>query len=232
MAEQTRQPPKVWPAGSAQVASRWRAEPDCGKILRDARGRASQRKVRLLACACCRQAGRAARGWPGWALLETVERFADGEVSEAELRATRERAALPHSSAAGAWLAEAVVLAASPPWGGPETALEYAARAARDAAGERDWAAARKAQVRLACDLLGHLLRQVAVSPAWLEANGGAVLQLARAIYQDHSFADLPVLADALEEAGCQDPDILDHCRSGLEHARGCWVVDALLGKE
>jgi len=50
-----------------------------------------------------------------------------------------------------------------------------------------------------------------------------------KAIYDDRAFDRLPILADALEEAGCEDQDILGHCRSGGEHVRGCWVVDGLL---
>ena len=42
----------------------------------------------------------------------------------------------------------------------------------------------------------------------------------------------MPILADALEDAGCTNQDILNHCRGGGEHVRGCWVVDLLLGKE
>ncbi len=59
-----------------------------------------------------------------------------------------------------------------------------------------------------------------------------AVRQLAQAIYADRAFADLPVLADALEEAGCADDVILAHCRGPGPHARGCWVVDLVLGKD
>jgi hypothetical protein len=54
---------------------------------------------------------------------------------------------------------------------------------------------------------------------------------LAQAIYNDHRFGDLPILADALEEAGCSATDILDHLRGPGPHVRGCWVVDLLLGK-
>ena len=54
--------------------------------------------------------------------------------------------------------------------------------------------------------------------------------RLAESIYEERTFDDLPILGDALEEAGCTDPTILDHCRSG-EHVRGCWVVDLVLGK-
>ncbi|HEY7425078.1 MAG TPA: hypothetical protein VH682_12680 [Gemmataceae bacterium] len=54
---------------------------------------------------------------------------------------------------------------------------------------------------------------------------------MSRLMYDSRDFTGLPILADALEEAGCTNQDILDHCRSGGEHVRGCWVVDALLGK-
>jgi hypothetical protein len=54
---------------------------------------------------------------------------------------------------------------------------------------------------------------------------------MASRMYESRDFADMPVLADGLEESGCTDPDILGHCRSGGEHVRGCWVVDLVLGK-
>jgi hypothetical protein len=69
----------------------------------------------------------------------------------------------------------------------------------------------------------------VVLDPAWRTA---AVRQLAQAIQQDGAFDRLPILADALEEAGCDHADILNHCRSGGEHVRGCWVVDLLLARE
>jgi hypothetical protein len=53
-------------------------------------------------------------------------------------------------------------------------------------------------------------------------------VKIAQAIYQERRFQDLPILADSLDEAGCADVDILDHCRSEGEHVRGCWVVDLL----
>jgi hypothetical protein len=58
------------------------------------------------------------------------------------------------------------------------------------------------------------------------------VVTLAKSIYEDRAFDRLPILADALEESGCHDPDILAHCRQPGEHVRGCWVVDLLLGRE
>jgi hypothetical protein len=55
---------------------------------------------------------------------------------------------------------------------------------------------------------------------------------MARTIYEDRRFEFLPFLADALEEAGCTDASILNHCREPGEHVRGCWLLDLILGKE
>jgi hypothetical protein len=68
--------------------------------------------------------------------------------------------------------------------------------------------------------------------PSWLAWNDGAVGKMAAAIYDSRRFADLPLLCDALEESGCCDAEILAHGRGPGPHARGCWVVDLLLGKE
>jgi hypothetical protein len=87
-------------------------------------------------------------------------------------------------------------------------------------------------QADLLRDLLGNPFRPVSADPAWLTWNGGTVRQLAEVIYEERRFVDLPILADALEEAGCTDEDILSHCRGPGEHVRGCWVLDLLLGKE
>ncbi|MFO0797467.1 MAG: hypothetical protein U0804_08310 [Gemmataceae bacterium] len=77
-------------------------------------------------------------------------------------------------------------------------------------------------------DILGNPFRPVALDPAW---RTEAVVGLATGIYADRAFDRLPVLADALEDAGCADADVLGHCRGPGPHARGCWVVDLLLGK-
>src|SRR5260370_923062 len=66
-------------------------------------------------------------------------------------------------------------------------------------------------------------------APAVPAYNGGRVPRLAAAIYEERAFDRLPVLADALEDAGCADADILGHCRGGGEHVRGCWAVDSVL---
>ena len=72
----------------------------------------------------------------------------------------------------------------------------------------------------------------IAVEPPWLAWNDSTVYKIAQAIDADAAFDRVPILADALEDAGCDNADILNHCREPSEHVRGCWVVDLLLGKE
>jgi hypothetical protein len=76
--------------------------------------------------------------------------------------------------------------------------------------------------------IIGNPFRPVACDPSWRTPTAAA---LADAIYTDQAFDRLPILADALEEAGCDHPDVLAHCRGPGPHARGCWVVDMILGK-
>lgn len=91
-------------------------------------------------------------------------------------------------------------------------------------------------ETRLQCDLLRDIFdnpfRPVTINPAWLTWNDGTVQKVAQAIYDERAFDRMPILADALEEAGCENAAILTHCRQQGEHVRGCWVVDLLLGKE
>lgn len=83
-------------------------------------------------------------------------------------------------------------------------------------------------QAELLRDLFGNPFRSVGLEPEWLT---GTVLALARGIYAEPAFDRLPILADALQDAGCDEEELLAHCREPREHARGCWVVDMLLGK-
>lgn len=78
-------------------------------------------------------------------------------------------------------------------------------------------------------DVMGNPFRPVTAEPTWLTPT---VVALAEGIYEDRAFDRLPVLADALEDAGCHDADILAHCRQrGAVHVRGCWVIDLLTGR-
>ena len=69
------------------------------------------------------------------------------------------------------------------------------------------------------------------IAPAVLAWNGGTVRRLAQAIYDERRRDDMPLLADALLDAGCMEEKLIAHCRSEGPHVRGCWVVDLLLGK-
>lgn len=84
--------------------------------------------------------------------------------------------------------------------------------------------------VELVREIFGNPFRPVTLDPAWLQWRNGLIPRTARLIYGKRCFRNLPILADALEEAGCQDAEILNHCRAPVEHVRGCWVVDFLLG--
>jgi hypothetical protein len=85
-------------------------------------------------------------------------------------------------------------------------------------------------QVHLLHDIFGPLpFRDIAADPSWLTSD---VLLLARGIYEEKAFDRMPILADALQDAGCNNDDILNHCRAeNWEHVRGCWVIDLLLGR-
>jgi hypothetical protein len=82
-------------------------------------------------------------------------------------------------------------------------------------------------------DIFGHPFRPPPqIDPARLSWNGGTVPELARTIVEQSDYGLMPILADALEEAGVTDEEILQHCRQAGDHVRGCWVVDLILGKE
>jgi hypothetical protein len=111
----------------------------------------------------------------------------------------------------------------------PFEAARHAARAlAKEASRREVFAAARARQAALLLDLVAPPGQGGAFAPAW---HTEAVVALARGVYESRDFAALPVLADALEDAGCADAHILEHCRVAGSHVRGCWVVDLVLGK-
>jgi len=136
---------------------------------------------------------------------------------------------------AAAWLAWRLV-------GGrwvPEEAALQAAEFAAEIAGRRgEEPAERAAQCDLLRDLFGNPFRPATLNPTVLAWNDAIVVRLARAAYDERHLPAgtlddglLAVLADALEEAGCNDADILGHLRGTSEHVPGCWAVDLILGK-
>src|SRR5262249_34610383 len=99
---------------------------------------------------------------------------------------------------------------------------DYAADLARES----------RRQVSLVHEVFGNPFRLPRVDPYPLAWDGGLVRQLAEGIYEDRAFDRMPVLGDALEDAGCTSDSILSHCRNHAEHVRGCWVLDLILGLE
>jgi hypothetical protein len=87
-------------------------------------------------------------------------------------------------------------------------------------------------QADLLRDLFGSPFHQPKLNSDWLTWNNSTVLSVAEKIYSERAFDLMPILADALQEAGCDDQRILSHCREEKVHAKGCWVVDLLLQKE
>jgi hypothetical protein len=81
----------------------------------------------------------------------------------------------------------------------------------------------------LLLDVFGDTFQPVAFSSEW---RTDTALTLARQIYDSRDFGAMPILADALQDAGCDSADVLDHCRGPGPHVRGCWVLDLVLGKE
>jgi hypothetical protein len=215
-------------------------------------GRASQRKLRLFMAACCRRVvhtftqeediGREDA-------IEVAERYADGLADEDEREATF--ADLTDGGPHRLWDECTNLLLADFTQESPndadavECAIGAAAEARLDAVEERydeseeiEQAEA-AAQAALLREVFGNPFRPVAADPFWLAWNGGAVVRLTWAVYDERELpsgrldADrLAVLADKLEEAGCADPQLLGHLRSPGPHVRGCWGVDSLLGQE
>jgi hypothetical protein len=88
-----------------------------------------------------------------------------------------------------------------------------------------------KKQAKLLRCIFGNPFKPLSSAPAVLASQGSIVVRMATAIYEERRWDDLPFLADALEEAGCSDSNVLAHCRGEGPHARGCHVVDSVLGR-
>jgi hypothetical protein len=119
---------------------------------------------------------------------------------------------------------------------GAQSAEELAASGASDFALRASqfagipFAEAAKDQCGIIRDMFGNLFRPSTFNPAW---RTDTALSLAHQMYESRDFGAMPILADALQDAGCENDDILNHCRdANATHVRGCWVVDLVLGKE
>jgi hypothetical protein len=232
-----------------------------GNLAEAFRGKVGSRKARLFAVACCRRIAhllpneRCRRG------IEVAEQYADGLATRQELIRAHEEATPASRSfwaVGGTCRRAAIVLAAetvsraTDPTGGrnlagvvalaatavhfaalpPDSPRQNAHRGATCAPGYVASRAEYAAQCALLRDVFGNPFRTPpAVGPRVLAWSGGTIAKLTQGIYQEGAFDRLTVLADALEDAGCKDPEILAHCRGPGPHARGCWVVDLLFGK-
>jgi hypothetical protein len=205
--------------------------------------RMSARKLRLFACACCQRIRSLLRHKQSRSAVRVAERYADGLATQhdlAEAYAQSYNANYFSSSTAHTAAGGAASHAASYPLDPGLVAEQAAVARARADCGDSHTDQLEEAlldegrtQSALLRCIFGprpfHRVEVEAVAMAW---NGGAVSKLAQGIYEDRDFDRLPILADALEEGGCANQDILLHCRHPAEHVRGCWVIDLLLGKE
>jgi hypothetical protein len=179
---------------------------------------ASERQLRLLACGHARQL---------WAelspearhVVECAEHFADvpgtlGPLNEA-VQALRESPQEPRRRSTSQIEAEAAARRCAAD--DPATSLPNYSYMGKEYA---------RALCDLVRDLFGNPFRPTRLDPSWLAFEAGTVGKLARGIYQERAWDRMPILADALEDAGCSDPSVLDHLRGPGPHYRGCWVLD------
>jgi hypothetical protein len=208
-----------------------------GKMRIDAR-------LRRFAVECCRRVRhlisepvfRAAAG-AGEAHADDPcsEKGASRVIAKASIEAWRHRRHYELSAGRQQFRAAnaATATCASTDWHAAFHAMQEAAQAANRADPDSCDPGELQYQAALLRCLFGPLLfRRKRIGSTWLTWNGGTVLNIARAVHDGNAFERLPVLADALEEAGCADPDILSHCRGTGPHLRGCWVIELLLGRQ
>ncbi len=197
------------------------------------RRRTSQRKFRLFACACCGQMVNYLNRFSRKALT-VAEGYADGEVTEEKLRfAWQEarraaQAARRQGRATDEGVALSVTLTCELDINLVLSAVRSVARCEIDSVDPTRLADAYQKQVPVAFDIFGNPFRPVTFSPSWRTSTAVA---LASQMYESRDFGVMPILADALQDVGCENEDILSHCRGEGPHVRGCWVVDLVLGK-
>ena len=217
----------------------WLTCSDPEKMVNFLGDKAGHRRLRLFAAACCRRILHRLQHLDQRMAVEVVERMAEGRGSRFDVR---EAAAAVKSGSGFAAIVVSVALNESPVIAAVRSAnlarFELAsAKAKHDLNDTRRinpaWQKVSDAEavsqgVLFRC-IFGSPFRQVRFNPLWQTTD---VLALSPGIYDDKAFDRLPILADALMDAACDDLDILAHCRSTGPHARGCWVVDLVLGKE
>ena len=211
------------------------------------RGDLTERKLRLIGCGCCRACRPEFKLAECGTALAVAERIADGVASQDEIAEGYRLASYARDMATGtmkgipkrykspeavgsSWAVYELVEMLER----TEHFLHYlhegVAGALRSlAAIDRRPSADRAQQTRVIRDIVGNPFRPITCDPSWRTSD---VMLLAQGIYDDRAFDRMPILADALQDTGCDNDDILNHCRdTSLIHVRGCWVVDLVLGK-
>lgn len=215
----------------------WLGSTDPTAMLEFLRDRASDRRLRLFACAYCRLHWELLADERSRKAVQVAERYVDGVADESERKnaATEVLSASSQAALEREWTSESspsalAAYAATAAW----YTVFYSARAATITtcdADATDWYVENGIEMphpELLREIFGNPFRLATFDPRWLTPN---VAELAQRIYDERAFDQMPILADSLEAAGCDDHEILDHCRGSGSHVRGCWVVDAILGK-
>ena len=206
----------------------WLTSTDPGPMLKFLQGKTTDRKLRLFTVACCRRLP--LEHLPGGKLvaaLALAERVAEGAMIFEEWRAA-------HDALTGRALKNETVAVVSMLYQATRASILSMLDAATRAVSHMEGRRGREgpAQSALLRDIFGPLpLRPVTIEPSVLAWNDRLVRRLAQAIYDERRWGDMPILGDALLDAGCDDDEVVAHCRAGGEHVRGCWVVDLCLGK-
>jgi hypothetical protein len=223
----------------------WLACSDPRPMLEFLRDKASDRKLRLFACACCRRIWSLIVGDKERRAVEAAEEYADQACSSERLKkewdaegVTAVGHAIDGATAmnaewGAAWAARNMVEAVTdrnlllllPPSSGDIKAWATA-RLERKQSSEHTVRTIQATHLR---DIFSNPFRPVTFDLSWRTLS---VVRLAQTIYDERSSDKMPDLGDALERSGCHDEALLNHCREPGEHVRGCWVVDLALGKE
>jgi hypothetical protein len=207
-------------------------------MLQALRDKVSDRKWRLFLVACCREVWTSLTLPSAAGLVETAERFADGLATAEELASAERVLDLEFTRYCEERdIEDEAVDAGSEPEVRAMTLALWTAQTdlwwAVDSAASITTLKEGRRRAGLLREIVGPCLFAGGnVARSWLSYNGGLVRKIAQGAYDERAFERLPILADALEDAGCDNADLLRHCREPGEHVRGCWVVDLLLGKE
>jgi hypothetical protein len=217
----------------------WLACGDPERMINHLPGRRGYaRKLLLLGCACCRLVWDQMPDERCREAVRTAEQFADGEVDEVQFTQATAAAGRAVTELQESGTADEVSLNIAFAAAGLQHLLD---RGGYRAAGyverrtnyvdplDPDRAVYREQHVALILDIFAvlYLTPDHEIAPEWLTTD---VVALAEGIYEEWAFDRMPILADALQDAGCDSEEVLKHCRdTALTHVRGCWVLDTIL---